>query len=103
MRSRILLAGAVVAAAMTVTPATLASGGPNPQTAGLQVALRAQGLYRGPIDAISGPATVAATRAFQRLEGIPATGLADARTRQALGPLGRPLPGAPTLPRGAFG
>ena len=88
---------------MVATPATLASGGPNPQTAGLQVALRAQGLYRGPIDAISGPATVAATRAFQRLEGIPVTGLADARTRQAFGPLGRPLLGARTLHRGAFG
>src|SRR5436190_5006141 len=103
MRSRILLAGAVVAAAMTVTPATLASGGRNPQTAGLQVALRAEGLYRGPIDAISGPATVAATRAFQRMEGLPVTGLADARTRAAMGPLGGHLFGARTLHHGAFG
>src|SRR5437016_7721904 len=103
MRSRLLIAGAVLAAAGVATPATLASSGRNPQTAGLQVALRAQGLYRGPIDAISGPETVAATRAFQRLEGIPVTGLADARTRQAFGPLGRPLLGARTLHRGAFG
>ena len=103
MRSRILLAGAVVAAAMAVTPATLASGGRNPQTAGLQVALRAEGLYRGPIDAISGPATVAATRAFQRMEGLPVTGLADARTRAAMGPLGGHLFGARTLHHGAFG
>src|SRR5438034_5622942 len=103
MRSRLLIAGAVLAAAMVATPATLASGGRNPQTAGLQVALRAQGLYRGPIDAISGPETVAAVRDFQRLQGLPATGLADARTRAALGPLGRPLFGARTLKRGAFG
>jgi hypothetical protein len=88
---------------MAATPATLASGGRNPQTAGLQVALRAQGLYRGPVDAISGPETVAATRAFQQMEGLPVTGLADARTRRALGPLGRPLLGARTLHRGAFG
>jgi LysM repeat protein len=88
---------------MAVTPATLASGGRNPQTAGLQVALRAQGLYRGAVDAISGPETVAATRAFQQMEGLPVTGLADARTREALGPLGRPLFGARTLHRGAFG
>jgi LysM repeat protein len=88
---------------MAATPATLASGGRNPQTAGLQVALRAQGLYRGSVDAISGPETVAATRAFQQMEGLPVTGLADARTRQALGPLGRPLFGARTLHRGAFG
>jgi len=88
---------------MAATSVTLASGGRNPQTAGLQVALRAQGLYRGPVDAISGPETVAATRAFQQMEGLPVTGLADAHTRQALGPLGRPLFGARTLHRGAFG
>ena len=85
MRSRIFLAGAVVAAAMAVTPATLASGGRNPQTAGLQVALRAEGLYRGSIDAISGPETVAATRAFQQMQGLPVTGLIGPETLQSLG------------------
>jgi LysM repeat protein len=93
---------AVVAAILAVTPSAFASGR-NPQIAGLQVALRAQGLYRGPIDAISGPGTVAAVRSFQRREGLPVTGLADARTRKALGPLGRPLFGARTLHRGEFG
>jgi LysM repeat protein len=87
---------------MTAAPAAVASSR-NPQTAGLQVALRAQGLYRGPIDAIAGPKTVAAVRAFQRIHGLRVTGLADARTRAALGPLGRPLFGARTLRRGAFG
>jgi LysM repeat protein len=102
MRMRILLVGAV-AAAMAATPAAVASGSRNPQTAGLQVALRAQGLYHGSIDAISGPNTVSAVRAFQRIHGLPVTGLANARTRKALGPLGRPLFGARTLHRGAFG
>src|SRR5215831_11754432 len=103
MRLRLLLAGTIFALAMCATPATLASGGKNPQTAGLQVALRAEGLYRGPIDAISGPETVAAVRAFQRQQGLHVTGLADARTRAAMGPLGGPLFGARTLHRGAFG
>ena len=102
MRLRILLLGAVAAALLAAAPSASASSR-NPQTAGLQVALRAQGLYRGPIDAISGPATVDAVRAFQRIHDIPVTGLADARTREALGPLGRPLFGARTLHRGAFG
>src|SRR5262245_31408038 len=103
MRLRLLLAGIVFAVAVAAPPVTLASGGRNPQTAGLQVALRAEGLYRGPIDAISGPETVAAVRDFQRIQGLPVTGLADARTRAAMGPLGGPLFGARTLHRGAFG
>jgi LysM repeat protein len=102
MRLRILLTGAVAVSAMAVAPTALALAR-NPQTAGLQVALRAQGLYRGPIDAISGPKTVDAIRAFQRIHGLPVTGLANGRTRKALGPLGRPLFGARTLRRGAFG
>ena len=103
MRLRILLLAAVAACALALGPASLASGGRNPQTAGLQVALRAQGLYRGPIDAISGPATVAALREFQRSHDLPVTGLADTRTRKAMGPLGGPLFGARSLHRGAFG
>jgi LysM repeat protein len=75
----------------------------NPQHAGLQVALRAQGLYLGPIDAIVGPRTVAAVRRFQRTHGLHVTGLADAATRRELGPLGRPLFGSRSLTRGCFG
>ncbi|MGZ4290467.1 MAG: peptidoglycan-binding protein [Gaiellaceae bacterium] len=78
-------------------------GATNPQHAGLQVALRAQGLYLGPIDAIVGPRTLAAVRTFQRVHGLPATGIADVRTRRELGPLGTPLFGSRTLVRGRFG
>jgi LysM repeat protein len=102
MRLRILLVAVAAAAIAASAPPAFASGR-NPQTAGLQVALRAQGLYRGTIDALSGPGTVAAVRKFQRIHGLRVSGIADAQTRRALGPLGRPLFGARTLHRGNFG
>jgi LysM repeat protein len=80
----------------------LATAGVNPQIAGLQVALRAHGLYLAQIDGVAGPRTTSAVHRFQRRHGLP-VGLADARTRRALGPLGRPLFGSRTLKRGDFG
>jgi LysM repeat protein len=74
----------------------------NPQIAGLQVALRAWGLYSGPIDGIAGPQTAAGLHAFQRRKGI-TSGVGDVRTRVALGPLGRPLFGARVLRLRDFG
>jgi soluble lytic murein transglycosylase-like protein len=99
MRFRLVCAGALAAGLAAAAPV----GATNPQHAGLQVALRAQGLYLGPIDAIIGPHTLAAVRTFQRTHGLPATGIADARTRRELGPLGRPLFGSRPLLRGRFG
>jgi peptidoglycan hydrolase-like protein with peptidoglycan-binding domain len=75
----------------------------NPQHAGIQVALRAHGLYLGPIDGQVGPRTVAAIRAFQHKVHLHVTGIADVRTRLAMGPLGRPLFGERTLHAGDFG
>jgi LysM repeat protein len=100
MRFRLTLAG-VLAAGLAVAAPVGASL--NPQHAGLQVALRAQGLYLGPIDAIIGPKTVAAVRAFQRGHGLRVTGIADVKTRRQLGPLGTPLFGSRTLSHGKFG
>jgi soluble lytic murein transglycosylase-like protein len=100
MRFRLALVGALAAAWAAAGPAGAAL---NPQHAGLQVALRAQGLYLGPIDAIIGPKTVAAVRAFQRSHSLRVTGIADLRTRRELGPLGTPLFGSRTLSRGKFG
>jgi lysozyme family protein len=74
----------------------------NPQIAGLQVALRAHGLYLAQIDGIAGPRTAAAVHAFQHKHGLP-YGVANARMRAALGPLGQPLFGTRTLKRGDFG
>ena len=56
----------------------------NPQHAGLQVALRAWGLYTGPIDGIIGPQTRDALKKFQKKKGLPADGVAGTRTRLAL-------------------
>jgi LysM repeat protein len=99
MRFRLTVAGALAAGLAAAAPA----GALNPQHAGLQVALRAQGLYLGPIDAIIGPRTLAAVRSFQRGHGLPQTGIADVRTRRELGPLGTPLFGSRPLVRGRFG
>src|SRR5882672_2036686 len=100
MRFRLVCAGVLAAGLATAAPAGATT---NPQHAGLQVALRAQGLYLGPIDAIVGPRTLAAVRAFQRSHGLPVTGIADVRTRRQLGPLGTPLFGSRPLQRGRFG
>jgi Putative peptidoglycan binding domain/Transglycosylase SLT domain len=97
---KFVVCGAAVLAGLTLV-ATAQAG--NPQIAGLQVALRAYGLYNGPIDAIAGPKTVSATRAFQRRAGIPVDGRAGPATRRALGPLGTPVFGRRTLRRGLFG
>ena len=99
MRLRLAIAGAL--AAGLAAPATASAL--NPQHAGLQVALRAQGLYCGPIDGIVGPKTLAAIRAFQHGHGLHASGIADVRTRRALGPLGVPLFGSRTIVRGDLG
>jgi peptidoglycan hydrolase-like protein with peptidoglycan-binding domain len=91
---------AVGAATALIAPALARA---NPQQAGVQVALRALGLYCGPIDGDVGPKTVAALRAAQARFRLPVTGVVDERTRLVLGPLGRPLFGARTIQPGDFG
>ena len=93
----------IVAAAFAALALAPAAGATNPQIAGLQIALRQHGLYRGPIDGVQGPKTVRAVRAFQRRHGLTVDGLAGPRTRAALGPYGRPLFGTRTLRRGMRG
>ncbi|MEX1357077.1 MAG: peptidoglycan-binding domain-containing protein, partial [Gaiellaceae bacterium] len=75
----------------------------DPQVAGLQVALRAHGLYQGAIDGLAGPQTRSAVLTFQRRKGLAADGRAGPRTRAALGPLGRPRLGRRLIVRGTFG
>lgn len=87
-------------AALLLAPA---AQGLNPQVAGLQIALRHNGLYRGPIDGVQGPMTVHAVRAFQRRRGLGVDGLAGPQTRAALGSRGQPLFGARVIRRGMRG
>jgi peptidoglycan hydrolase-like protein with peptidoglycan-binding domain len=97
---RRLLVLIAVAACFAALPAPSSA---NAQHAGIQVALRALGLYSGPIDGIVGPKTVAGIRAAQSRFHLPVTGIADRRTRRALGPLGAPLFGSRSLRGGDFG
>jgi peptidoglycan hydrolase-like protein with peptidoglycan-binding domain len=98
--SRLTLTVAAALAAFALAPT---AGAINPQIAGLQIALRQHGLYRGPIDAVQGPKTVRAVRVFQRRHRLAVDGVAGLRTRAALGRRGRPLFGVRAIRRGARG
>jgi hypothetical protein len=94
-----LLAAIVVSVWLAPTAAARV----NPQVAGLQVALRAYGLYLGAIDGISGPATRRGVRRFQQRTGLHVDGRVGPATRRALGVLGQPVFGKRTLHRGLVG
>lgn len=61
----------------------------DPNVAGLQVALRARGLYAGTIDGVIGPGTQRAVIRFQRRAHIGVDGVPGPQTRRALGRWGR--------------
>jgi hypothetical protein len=73
------------------------------KAAGLQVALRAHGLYTGPVDGVYGPMSARALRRFQRSAHLQVDGRAGPATRRALGPLGGPSFGSRTIRRGSLG
>lgn len=93
----------LVALAATLLASPEAAAITNPQIPGLQVALRAQGLYLGQVDGIAGPMTARAVRTFQRQRGLRVDGIPGPETRRALGRLGRPLFGTRVLRRAAVG
>jgi murein DD-endopeptidase MepM/ murein hydrolase activator NlpD len=97
--ARIALAAVVVA----LLGAGSAHARVSAETAALQVALRAKGLYGGTVDGVAGPGTRAAVRALQARRGLAADGIAGPRTRHALGRLGRHHIGSRPLRRGAVG
>jgi LysM repeat protein len=97
------LAVAFLASLALVGAVAPAANGASPQTAALQVALRAHGLSPGPIDGVSGPQTRRALLQFQRKQGLVCDGKLDRKTRRALGQRGRPLLGQRMLVVGAVG
>jgi Transglycosylase SLT domain/Putative peptidoglycan binding domain len=101
MPTRLAVAAASLLAALAL--AAPSGAGVNPQTAGLQVALRAWGHYYGLIDGIAGPMTARAVRSFQRRKGLTVDGIPGPTTRRALGRLGRPIYGRRVLRRGMVG
>ena len=99
MARRVVIAAAVVALVVAAPAAASAS----PRIAAIQVALRAQGLYPGPVDGIAGPLTKTAVVRFQQRRGLDSDGRVGPLTRRALGRLGRPLLGRRELWVGRIG
>ncbi len=93
----------LLAVVWMVAGATATSAAARPRVAAVQVALRAHGLYFGPIDGIYGPMSARGLRRLQRRAGLEVNGRLGLATRQALGPLGRPGFGSRTLRRGSLG
>jgi peptidoglycan hydrolase-like protein with peptidoglycan-binding domain len=86
MRVRAFLVLPFVLAVAALTPqAASADAG----VAALQVGLRAKGLYHGPIDGITGPATQKAIRRLQARARIGVDGVVGPKTRRALGRFAR--------------
>ena len=100
VRVRAVCALPVVLAAAFLTPQAAAG---DAAVAALQVGLRSHGLYRGPIDGISGPGTAKAVRRLQKRARIPIDGVVGPQTKRALGRFGRHSFGSRPLKSGNTG
>jgi peptidoglycan hydrolase-like protein with peptidoglycan-binding domain len=101
MRTRAFLAlpAVLVVAAVTIPPASAS----DPSVAALQVGLHARGLYAGPIDGITGPATQQAIRKLQARARLDVDGVVGPKTRRALGHFARHRLGSRHLRVGSVG
>lgn len=71
--------------AASLTTRQLQPGNTGADVSALQRLLSSYRLYSGPIDGVYGPQTEAAVANFQRIRGLPETGIADAGTLTAMG------------------
>src|SRR3954453_18871361 len=83
--------GAALCSMALIAPAAVAASA---NTAALQVALRARGLYHGDVDGVAGPGTRDAGRRPQAGGGRAVDGVAGPATRRALGRRGPPRLGS---------
>jgi murein DD-endopeptidase MepM/ murein hydrolase activator NlpD len=86
MRARALLALPLILAAAAIIPSASAA---DAGVAALQVGLRSHGLYKGPIDGLTGPGTEKAIRRLQKSAHIAVDGVVGPQTRKALGRFAR--------------
>jgi peptidoglycan hydrolase-like protein with peptidoglycan-binding domain len=100
-RTVALLLCALAAGALTAPAPAHGRGSPN--TAALQVALKALHHYGGGIDGVNGRRTRRAVRRYQRAHRLPVDGVAGPRTRRKLGARGRPAFGSRAMTRGDRG
>ena len=100
MRIRASLALPVVLAAAALIPQASAA---DPGVAALQVGLHARGLYAGPIDGLTGPATQKAIRRLQAHARLAVDGVVGPKTRRALGRFARHRLGSRPLRFGKAG
>jgi peptidoglycan hydrolase-like protein with peptidoglycan-binding domain len=100
MRTRAFLALPVLLVAAIAIPQASAS---DPGVAALQVGLHSHGLYKGPIDGITGPATQRAIRKLQAHAQLTIDGVVGPQTRRALGRFARHRLGQRQLRRGYTG
>jgi lipoprotein-anchoring transpeptidase ErfK/SrfK len=99
--TRLSLLGVAALAALAL-PST-SFGAPRSGVAALQVALKGRGLYRGAIDGIIGPHTIAAVRVFQRKHHLTVDGIPGPVTCAALGPYSRHRLGTRIISLGSHG
>lgn len=84
------------------TPSGLKLGASGDAVKEVQLRLKALGLYNGAIGGNFGPGTEAAVKAFQKMKGLPQTGVVDATTLGKLRGGAAPTP-AVSIGRGATG
>jgi murein DD-endopeptidase MepM/ murein hydrolase activator NlpD len=102
MRLGALIAPPLLALALALA-APAAGAAADARIAALQVALRANGVYDGTVDGLSGPQTEQAVRLIQKRAKIAVDGVVGPQTRKALGKLGRPGFGTRALAEGMRG